>query len=153
MPPKKKHRKKWNEQPKNSPKSTNTANQNTNKIIAKDDMDRVKRLADFSRETLKLRKLAETLITSLNKGDQSKYAGRYNWFQKKEQEFFEREGIKFEWFAIGLPYDTGLAVKAMNGGEFTPNDEPIIIDIIEPAIIYKDIVIKYGLVILGRKEQ
>jgi len=153
MPPKKKHRKKWNEQPKNKPKSTNTANQNTNKIIAKDDKDRAIRLADFSREILKLRKLTETLITSLDKGDQSKYAGRYKWFLKKEIEFFESEGIKFMDFDIGLPYDTGLAVSAINENEFSPEEAKIIAQVIEPAIIHNDKVIKYGLVVLGRKEQ
>jgi hypothetical protein len=118
-----------------------------------DDLERVKRLADHALEILRMEKMLYTLINNLDKAEQNKYAGRFNWFSKKKAEFFANEGLSFDFYEIGLPYDVGSPLNPVNIGEFTPEDELVVVQVIEPTIMYKDKVISRGTVQLGKVEK
>ena len=49
-----------------------------------------------------------------------------------------------------MPDNTGMAVSALNLGDFEPNESLIVEQMIEPIIMIDDKVQKIGVVVLGR---
>ena len=90
-----------------------------------EDPERISRLVDHAQEIFRIEKMIGLLIGK-DPFEHKKYVSRYEWFLKKTEEFFGKEGLEFVRYEIGSPYDTGLPVNPLNIGDFNKDDELVI---------------------------
>ena len=74
--------------------------------------------------------MAKELKNLTKRGD-----SQFQWFFKKTLEGLEAADMKIAEIPLGLPYDPGLPVTAVNLDEFEPDDQLIIQQILEPTIL------------------
>jgi len=135
-------------------KNENPTDDNVSSVDTNDakDEQRITRLVDYFTETMNLCKMVGTLINGIDYSEQNKYRGRLDWFLQRNIEFFQDEGLELITYERGFPYHTGLPVTALNESEFSAGDALIIDMVVEPALIFNDKIIKYGLVQLAMEE-
>lgn len=109
-------------------------------------------LTDFAVEIWRLPKMLRKLVAKLDLDEQQKYVSQFNWFNKKAIDFLQSEGISIAEFE-GLPFDAGIPIKPINIGDFSPDDELVIEQILEPVIMQNGKIIKTGSAILKKVEK
>lgn len=77
----------------------------------------------------------QRLRVKLDFAGQKRGDSQFQWFFKKTLEGLEAADMKIAEIPLGLPYDPGLPVTAVNLDEFEPDDQLIIQQILEPTIL------------------
>mgnify|MGYP005962336579 FL=1 len=77
----------------------------------------------------------QRLRVKLDFAGQKRGDSLFQWFFKKTLEGLEAADMKIAEIPLGLPYDPGLPVTAVNLDEFEPDDQLIIQQILEPTIL------------------
>jgi len=98
----------------------------------------------FSRTFIKI-------TTKLDAGEQARYISQFSWFTKKIEEFLEDAGLRVV-NVEGHSYDPGLAVTPLNIEDFKSDDTLIVNQMLEPIIMKDEVLMRTGIVTLGRKE-
>jgi hypothetical protein len=108
-------------------------------------------LIELSIESWRLCRLFERVLTKLDAGEATRYANQIRYFQKNLEGHLEAGGLKLVSHE-GQPYDTGMAVIALNMEDFAPDDVLVVDRMVEPVVMGLDGVRKQGTVTL-RKAQ
>ena len=98
----------------------------------------------FSRTFIKI-------TTKLDAGEQARYISQFSWFTKKIEEFLADAGLRVV-NVEGHSYDPGLAVTPLNIEDFKSDDTLIVNQMLEPIIMKDEVLMRTGIVTLGRKE-
>lgn len=109
-------------------------------------------LVELSIESWRLCRLFERVLTKLDAGEATRYANQIRYFQKNLESHLEGSGLKLVTHE-GQPYDTGMAVTALNMEDFSPDDVLVIDRMIEPVVMGRDGVRKQGTVTLRKAQR
>ena len=108
-----------------------------------------KSLLDIAVESWRFGRLFDRLLTKLDAGEQSRYRGRFQWFQRKLEDSLGDAGMRIV-NVEGHPFDPGVAATPLNIDEFESED-PLIVDrMLEPIVMGPDGVIRTGTVTLKK---
>lgn len=91
------------------------------------------------------------IATKLDAGEKARYISHFSWFTKKIEEFLADAGLRVV-NVEGLSYDPGLAVTPLNIEDFKSDDALIVNQMLEPIIMKDEVLMRTGIVTLGRKE-
>ena len=91
------------------------------------------------------------LIKKLDAGDQNRYASQFSYFQKQLEDRVGEIGYKLVSIE-GQLYNTGLAVTALNIGDFQSDENLIVEQMLEPIIMNADGLVKPGTVLLRKAD-
>lgn len=110
-----------------------------------------KSLIDTTIEGWKFSRLVLRLLNKMDSGESSRYGNQLRYFCEKlaaNLEAVEMRIVNLE----GQPFDPGMAVNALNAGDFSPEDQLMIEQMLEPVIMGPDGVVRSGTIML-RKAQ
>jgi hypothetical protein len=102
-------------------------------------------------ESWRFSRLFARVVNKLDAGDASRYINQHRYFLKKIEESLELTGFNLVSLE-GQPFDPGMAVSALNLGDFGPEDRLLVDQMLEPIIMGRDGLRKQGTVML-RKSQ
>jgi hypothetical protein len=105
---------------------------------------------DLVVESWRFSRLFARVVTKLDAGEAGRYVSQFNYFAKRVEQNLEDAGFKLVNIE-GEPFDPGMAVSAINIGEFGPDDMLVVEQMIEPIIMGPGGLKKEGTVML-RKE-
>ena len=109
----------------------------------------LKALIDVSIEGWRFARIFGRLLSKLDAGEAPRYANQARYFLKKIDDNLEGFGLKIVSLE-GQPYDSGMAVSALNIADFGPDDLLVIGQMVEPIIIGPDGLLRGGTVILAK---
>jgi hypothetical protein len=109
----------------------------------------LKALIDVSIEGWRFARIFGRLLSKLDAGEAPRYANQARYFLKKIDDGLEGFGLKIVSLE-GQPYDSGMAVSALNIADFGPDDLLVIGQMVEPIIIGPDGLLRGGTVILAK---
>jgi len=108
-------------------------------------------LIEVSIEGWRMAKLFGRVLGKLEASESNRYANQVRYFQKRLEDELSSTGLRLVNLE-GLPYDLGMAVTALNIGDFEP-EEPLLVDqMIEPILMGPDGVVKSGTAMLKRAD-
>jgi hypothetical protein len=91
-------------------------------------------LIDVAVEGWRLARSFARVVNRLDAGEQRRHAGQLRYFEKQIQGHLEVAG--FSVVSIeGLPFDPGAAASAINLGEFGPEDQLLVDQMLEPIVL------------------
>jgi hypothetical protein len=106
-------------------------------------------LIDIAVESWRFSRLFARVLNKLDEGEAARYANQLRYFQKKVDEKLDAVELKFVNIE-GQSFDTGMAVSALNIGDFEPDDELIVDQMLEPIVMGADGLKKQGTVMLKK---
>lgn len=111
-----------------------------------------KALIDVSIESWRFARIFSRLISKLDAGESSRYANQARYFLKKIDDGLEGCGLRIVSLE-GQPYDTGMAVSALNIADFGPEDDLFVEQMVEPVVMGPDGLVRGGTAILSKVTQ
>lgn len=108
-------------------------------------------LIDVVVESWRFLRLFVRVVGKLDAGESGRYLNQLRYFQKKIKENLDSNGFKLV-NVEGQEYDIGMAVSALNLGDFGPDDVLLVDQMIEPIIIGPNGLRKQGTVMLRKVE-
>lgn len=108
-------------------------------------------LIDLAVESWRFSRLFSRVVSKLDVGESSRYVNQLRYFQKKLEDSLGATGLTLVSIE-GQPYDPGMAASALNLGDFGPDDELLVDQMVEPIIMGPEGLRKQGTVML-RKER
>lgn len=108
-------------------------------------------LIDIVVESWRFSRLFNKVVNKLDAGESGRYANQIRYFQKKVEENLDSNGLKLVNIE-GQPYDAGMAVSALNLGDFGPDDVLLVDQMLEPIIMGPKGLRKQGTVMLRKVE-
>lgn len=108
-------------------------------------------LIDLAVESWRFSRLFSRVVSKLDVGESSRYVNQLRYFQKKLEDSLGATGLILVSIE-GQPYDPGMAASALNLGDFGPDDELLVDQMVEPIIMGPEGLRKQGTVML-RKER
>lgn len=106
-------------------------------------------LIDIAVESWRFSRLFSKVVSKLDAGEAGRYVNQVRYFQKKVEAGLEAAGLKLV-NVEGHPYDVGMAVSALNLGDFEPDDVLLVEQMLEPIIMGSDGLRKQGTVMVRR---
>ncbi len=106
-------------------------------------------LIDMAVEGWRFARLFSRVVNKLDAGESSRYVNQLRYFQKKLEENLDANGLKLV-DVEGQPYDPGMAASALNVGDFGPDDELLVDQMVEPIIMGPEGLRKQGTVMLRK---
>jgi hypothetical protein len=106
-------------------------------------------LIDMAVEGWRFCRLFSRVVGKLDAGESHRYANQARYFQKKLEEHLDSRGLKLVSLE-GQPYDPGMAVEALNLGDFTSDDVLLVDQMVEPLVMGPDGLRKQGTVMLRK---
>ena len=106
-------------------------------------------LIDMAVESWRFARLFSRVVNKLDAGESSRYVNQLRYFQKKLEESLDANGLKLV-NVEGQPYDPGMAASALNVGDFGPDDELLVDQMVEPIIMGPEGLWKQGTVMLRK---
>ncbi|MAE92193.1 MAG: hypothetical protein CMI67_21915 [Pelagibaca sp.] len=106
-------------------------------------------LIEMAVESWRFARLFSRVVTKLDAGESSRYVNQLRYFQKKLEESLDANGLKLV-NVEGQPYDPGMAASALNVGDFGPDDELLVDQMVEPIIMGPEGLRKQGTVMLRK---
>lgn len=85
----------------------------------------------------------------MDAGESGRYISQLRYFQKKVEESLDASGLKLV-NVEGQPFDPGMAASALNIGDFGPDDQLFVDQMVEPIIMGTEGLKKQGTVILRK---
>jgi hypothetical protein len=108
-------------------------------------------LIDVAVESWRFSRLFARLVNKLDAGDGGRYVNQLRYFQKKVEESLDANGLKLV-NVEGQPFDPGMAASALNIGDFGPDDQLLVDQMVEPIIMGPEGLRKQGTVMLRKVE-
>lgn len=106
-------------------------------------------LIDLAVESWRFSRLFGKVVSKLDAGESGRYVNQLRYFQKKIEESLDSSGLKLV-NVEGHPYDPGMAASALNLGDFGPDDELLVDQMLEPIIMGPNGLRKQGTVMVRR---
>jgi len=106
-------------------------------------------LIDMAVESWRFARLFSRVVNKLDAGESSRYVNQLRYFQRKLEESLDANGLKLV-NVEGQPYDPGMAASALNAGDFGPDDELLVDQMVEPIIMGPEGLRKQGTVMLRK---
>lgn len=106
-------------------------------------------LVDLAIESWRFSKLFSRLLSKVDAGDGARFVSQHRYFLKRLEEHLERAGLRLV-NVEGMHYDPGVAASAINIGDFSPNDELMIDQMVEPILMGPHGLVRAGTVMLRR---
>lgn len=106
-------------------------------------------LVSLAVETWRMLKLLDRLLAKMDAGEGQRYIGQARYFKQQVEDNLEAAGLKLV-NVEGQMFDPGMAAAALNLGDFMPEDELLVDQMIEPIIMGSSGVRKEGTVMLRR---
>lgn len=104
-------------------------------------------LIDTAVESWRFSRLFARVIGKLDAGEATRYVNQLRFFQRRIEENLATAGLTLV-NVEGQPFDTGMAASALNLGDFGPDDELLVEQMVEPIIMGNDGLKKTGTVML-----
>jgi len=115
-----------------------------------DTNDRLERsLIDVAIESWRFARLFSRVVNKLDAGEAARYVNQLRYFQKKVEESLDASGLKIV-NVEGQTFDPGMAASALNIGDFGPDDELLVDQMVEPIIMGPEGLRKQGTVMLRK---
>ncbi len=109
-------------------------------------------LMDIAIEGWRFSRLFSRAISKMDAGESNRYVGQLRYFHKRVAETLAGAGLRIV-NAEGQLYEPGIAVSAINIGDFGPDDRLMIDQMVEPIIMGENGLRRQGTVMLKRVEQ
>ena len=106
-------------------------------------------LIDVAVESWRFTRLFSRVVSKLDAGEAARYVNQLRYFKKKVEESLDASGLKIV-NVEGQPFDPGIAASALNIGDFGPDDELLIDQMVEPIIMGPEGLRKQGTVMLRK---
>ena len=106
-------------------------------------------LIDIAYECWRFSRLFSRVVNKLDAGESGRYISQLRYFQKKVEESLDASGLKLV-NVEGQPFDPGMAASALNIGDFGPDDQLFVDQMVEPIIMGTEGLKKQGTVILRK---
>lgn len=106
-------------------------------------------LIDMAVESWRFSRLFFRVVSKLDAGEAGRYVNQLRYFQKKVEESLDACGLKLV-NVEGQPFDPGMAASAVNIGDFGPDDQLLVDQMIEPIIMGREGLRKQGTVMLRK---
>ncbi len=112
--------------------------------------DRLERsLIDIAVESWRFSRLFLRVVNKLDAGEAGRYVNQLRYFQKRVEETLDANGLKLV-NVEGQPFDPGMAASALNIGDFGPDDQLLVDQMVEPIIMSPEGLRKQGTVMLRK---
>jgi len=111
-----------------------------------------KALIDVSIEGWRFARVFGRLISKLDAGEAPRYANQARYFLKKIDDGLEGFGLRIVSLE-GQPYDTGMAISALNIADFGPDDVLFVEQMVEPVVMGPDGLVRGGTAMLAKVNQ
>ena len=106
-------------------------------------------LVDLAIESWRFLRVMERVVDSLDADQKRRTASRFHYFQKRVSDALDSADLKLVKLD-GSQFGPGLAVTAVNAGDFEPHTELIVDQTIEPIVMGPEGVVRTGTVLLRR---
>ena len=106
-------------------------------------------LIDIAVESWRFSRLFSRVVNKLDAGESGRYVNQLRYFQKRVEESLEASGLKLV-NVEGQPFDPGIAASALNIGDFGPDDQLLVDQMVEPIIMGPEGLRKQGTVMLRK---
>jgi hypothetical protein len=100
-------------------------------------------------ESWRFSRLFSRVVNKLDAGESGRYVNQLRYFQKKVEESLDASGLKLV-NVEGQPFDPGMAASALNIGDFGPDDQLMVDQMVEPIIMGPEGLRKQGTVMLRK---
>lgn len=100
-------------------------------------------------ESWRFSRLFARVVNKLDAGEAGRYVNQLRYFQKKVEENLDANGLKLV-NVEGQPFDPGMAASALNIGDFGPDDQLLVDQMVEPIIMGPEGLRKQGTVMLRK---
>jgi len=108
-----------------------------------------KALMDMAVEGWRFSKLFARMLNKLDAGEATRYLSQLRYYQEKLDGSMEEVGMHIVNLE-GQPYDPGMAVATLNAGDFAPEDQLIVDQMIEPIIMGAEGLLRSGTILLRK---
>ncbi len=104
-------------------------------------------LIDLAVESWRFSRLFARLVNKIDAGESARYLSQLRYFQKKTAESLDANGL---WLVTveKQPFETGMAISPINIGDFAPDDELLVDQMVEPIVMGPGGVIRPGTALL-----
>ena len=106
---------------------------------------------DLAVEGWRFGRLFLRVASKLDAGDAGRYLNQLRYFVKRLEDDLELVGLRLVNLE-GHLYDSGMAVTALNIGDFGPDDQLVVDQMVEPIIMGLDGLRRAGIVLLKKVE-
>jgi hypothetical protein len=106
-------------------------------------------LIELAVEAWRFSRVFARVIDKLDAGAVGRYAGQHRYFLKKIEESLASSGLALV-SVEGEKFDAGMAVSALNLGDFGPDDALLVDQMMEPIIMGPDGLRRQGTVMLRK---
>lgn len=106
-------------------------------------------LMEIAVESWRFSRLFSRVVNKLDAGEAGRYVNQLRYFQKKVEESLDASGLKLV-NVEGQPFDPGMAASALNIGDFGPDDQLLVDQMVEPIIMGPEGLRKQGTVMLRK---
>src|SRR5438552_1865287 len=100
-------------------------------------------------ESWRFLRVMERVINSLDADQQRRALSQFHYFQRRVGDALQVADLKLV-LLDGSQFGPGLAATAVNAGDFSPQDELVVDQTIEPVVMGPDGVVRTGTVTLRR---
>lgn len=106
-------------------------------------------LIEVAIESWRFSRLFSRVVNKLDAGEASRYVNQLRYFQKRVEESLDASGLKLV-NVEGQPFDSGMAASALNIGDFGPDDQLLVDQMVEPIIMGPEGLRRQGTVMLRK---
>ena len=106
-------------------------------------------LAELAVESWRFAKEYRRLVLKLDANEQNRFANKLNYFLQRLQSCLAEGGLNLVSLE-GQPYEMGIAADVLNLDEYSPGDDLVIDQMIEPVIMGPDGIVKTGKALVRR---
>jgi hypothetical protein len=117
-----------------------------------DDEQLERSLIEIAVESWRFSRLFARMAGRLDAGEAARYMNQLRYFQRKVEESLDASGLKLV-NVEGLPFDPGMAASAINIGDFGPDDDLVVEQMVEPIIMGGEGLRRQGTVILTKAQE
>lgn len=108
-------------------------------------------LIEIAVESWRFSRLFARVVNKLDAGEGARYVNQLRYFQKKVEDNLDASGLKLV-NVEGQLFDPGIAASALNIGDFGPDDQLLVDQMVEPIIMGPEGLKKQGTVMLKKVE-
>ena len=106
-------------------------------------------LIEMAVECWRFMRLFGRVVNKLDAGEVGRYANQLRYFQKAVEESLDAAGLKLV-NVEGHIFDPGMAASALNVGDFSPDEELLVDQMVEPVIMGPNGLKRQGTVMLRK---
>ena len=106
-------------------------------------------LIELAVEAWRFSRVFSRVIDKLDAGEVGRYSGQHRYFLRKIEESLASSGLALV-SVEGERFDAGMAVSALNLGDFEPDDALLVDQMMEPIIVGPDGLRRQGTVMLRK---